>query len=143
MSTRDACIWVLITDGVTARICSTEDGLATPIVAPVPVPRTSAGTSNHSGEMDARAYRAWFRGESQRFFGGGAKRQFALHLAQLLNEGAEDGAFGGLIVIASPQIDTELQHALSCKSRALLIGNVVRDLSLNIIAEDFGAELRH
>jgi hypothetical protein len=142
MAIRDACVWVLITDGVTARICSTADGVATPIIAPVP----ASGRLDHSGDADwdDRVYRIWFRGESQRFFGGSAKRQFALHLAQLLNEGAEDRAFDGLIVIAAPQIRTELQHALSARSHALLVGEIVRDLpAFNVVAEGLVAEMRH
>src|SRR6185295_19185732 len=142
MSFRSARIWVLITDGMTARICSTEDGGATPIVPPVSV----TGGVGSAGEVDwdERVYRVWFRGESQHSFDGSAKRQFALHLAQLLNEGAVDGAFDGLIIIAAPQIRAELQHALSARSRALLVGEIGRDLpAFNVVAEGFAAEMRH
>jgi len=142
MAVRGACIWVLITDGVTARICSTGDGLATPVVAPM-VP-----TCPLDGPADIvwneTAYRAWFSADSQRLFPSSAKGQLALHLAQLLNEGARDRAFSGLIVVAAPQIRWELKQALSPETRALLIGKIVRDLPVLDSPDDgVGIELRH
>jgi len=141
MPLREVRIWVLITDGATARICSTEDGVATPVLVPM---LSSDYAEAFDLDWENRAYRVWFRAESQAVFPKSASRQLALHLAQLLNEGARDGAFDGLIVIAAPQIRRELQQALSAQTRALLVGRVVRDLaSIEAAEADFASELRN
>jgi protein required for attachment to host cells len=133
MAGKNAIVWVLITDGATARICSTGDAGTIPVLAP----------DFSTPDWDERAYRAWFRADCRRLFSSG-RRQLALHLAQLLHEAASEGAFNGLVVIASPQIRDELQRALSMETRALLIGNVISDLpSFSETDTGFGAELHH
>jgi protein required for attachment to host cells len=49
-------------------------------------------------------------------------------LAQILNEGAREEAYDGLIIIAAQEIASSLKRALSPETSALLIGNIVRDL---------------
>ena len=69
-------IWVLITDGVQARVCSTAEGLTMPLAVPAFAPRSGA----HSD------------------------RRFANNLAEFLRDAAAEGAYRGLIVIASPAV---------------------------------------
>ena len=121
---RNARIWVLIADAASARICSTKDGTATAI---------DAGTGairglDTPGKRDETLCRAWFRAEGHNSFSAGPVRRFALHLGQILKEGAREKAYDHLIVIAAPDIAGHLEQVLAPETRALLVGEVVRDL---------------
>jgi hypothetical protein len=121
MSARGTRIWILITDGVSSRLCSCHDGIATPITTPLFV---------HGTVFDGRdvsAYKAWFKAESQERLSQSPRRQHLLHLAQLLLEGAREGAYGGLVIMAASTVGAEVEEALAPEARALLIGNIVRD----------------
>jgi protein required for attachment to host cells len=58
----------------------------------------------------------------------GATARFADHIAQILGEAAAERAFDGLVIIAAPHIAAEIERALSLQTRALMIGDIVRDL---------------
>ena len=120
MSPLGARIWVLITDGVNSRICSSEDGLARPIPAPIFPPE---------GTLDrhVNVHEAWFKADGQRRLSPNPIRQHLWHLSQVLFEGARHGAYEGLIVIAAEPIAANLKEMLAPETRALLIGKVVRD----------------
>ncbi|HXJ01772.1 MAG TPA: host attachment protein [Micropepsaceae bacterium] len=79
------------------------------------------------GEMS----RAWYRFRSGHGFLRGPKAQFAGHIAQILQEAAAEQAYDGLIIIAAPYIADELERALDPRTRALLVGDVVRDLPMS------------
>jgi protein required for attachment to host cells len=118
-------IWVLITDGVCARICSSGDGNVA-LIAP---PEDLVFDTNKCSPDDMA--RAWYRFNGGSGFLRGPKTQFAGHIAQILQEAAAEGAYEALIIIAAPQIAEELEHALDARTRALLIGDIVRDISLS------------
>ena len=122
MSAHGTRIWVLITDGVNAFICSSQDGLTTHITTPfleLDKPDLDAA--------DLRAYKAWFKAEGQHRLSQNPAHQHVWHLSQLLLEAARQRAYDGLIVIASDGIATLLNDALAPETRALLMGKVVRD----------------
>ena len=122
MSVLGARIWVLITDGVNTRLCSSEDGTATPIVAPI---FPAGGTL----EQHAHIHGAWFKAEGQRRLSPNPRRQHLWHLSQVLLEAARAGAYDGLIIIAAEPIAAKLKEILAPETRALLIGKVVRDFA--------------
>jgi protein required for attachment to host cells len=111
-------IWVVITDGATARICSSEDGVTTLIPTLDPV------------ETFADGVEAWQSAERPVWNARPAagRRKFATELARVLHDGASDDAYDGLIVIAAPRIMGELRQALAPETRRRLIGEIVRDL---------------
>lgn len=74
-----------------------------------------------------RAYKAWFKAEGQQRLSRNPRRQHLLHVSQLLREGARDGAYDGLIIIAAEPVVAELKEALAPETRALLMGKMVRD----------------
>lgn len=123
MSTCGNRIWVLLTDGVNSRICSSEDGTAMPITSP------AFDFAPNSEEWDLTAHTAWFKAERQSRLSRNAKRQHLLYVSQLLSEAAREGAYDGLIIIAAEPIATELEDAVAPESRALLIGKLVRDFA--------------
>lgn len=59
---------------------------------------------------------------------GGATAHFTDHIAQILGEAAAERAFDALVIIAAPHIASEIDHALAPQTRALLVGEIVRDL---------------
>ena len=122
MSVHGTRIWVLITDGVSSRLCSCHDGMATPITTPL---FDVDGTA--SDDRDVKAYKAWFKAERQKSLSQNPRRQHVWHVSQLLLEGARERAYDGLVIIAAAPIAVELEEALTPEARALLIGNVVRD----------------
>ena len=122
---RNARIWVLIADVESARICSSTDGMTKLI------PMLSLG--NPLGEADARrsveAFRAWYSPEKRNFFfTRTVKQQYAAHIAQILLEAAREDTYDGLMIVATPEIESDLTLALAPEVRALLIGDVIRDL---------------
>ena len=136
ISGRRARIWVLITDGESAKLCSCQDGTAVPI-APFFKPSSSLGE-------DLRAFSAWFKAEGQTRLCPSLRRQHLLHMSQLLREAAREGAYDGLVIIAAAPIAAELEDALSPETRALLIGKVI---SHNLAPDTEGSpeqrQLRH
>jgi protein required for attachment to host cells len=124
-------IWVVITDGATARICSSEDGVTTLIPA-------LGQYESFAGQDEV-----WTPGRTQAWNVSQApsfKRQFASELARILRDGASEDAYDGLIVIAAPRIMGELQRALAPETRERLIGEIVRDLPcVSAAAADAGA----
>jgi protein required for attachment to host cells len=48
-------------------------------------------------------------------------------VSQVLLEGARERAYDGLVIIAAPTVAAELEERLAPDTRALLIGNIVRD----------------
>ena len=58
----------------------------------------------------------------------GATAHFMDHIAQILGEAAAERAFDGLVIIAAPHIAGEIERLLSPQARALMIGDIVRDL---------------
>ena len=122
MSARGTRIWILITDGVSSRLCSCHDGIATLITTPL----FGVHGTGFDGR-DVRAYKAWFKAESLTRLSQNPRRQHVLHLAQLLLEGARERAYDGLVIMAAATVGTEVEEALAPEARALLIGNIVRD----------------
>jgi hypothetical protein len=122
MSARGTRIWILITDGVTSRLCSCLDGIATPITTPLfDIPGTGFDG------RDVRAYKAWFKAESHNTLSQSPRRQHVLHLSQVLLESAREHAYDGLLILAASSVAAEVEEALAPETRALLIGNIVRD----------------
>ena len=124
MSAHGNRIWVVITDGMNTRICSCQDGMATPIATPV----FNLGNTNPD-ERDLAACKAWFKTEGQRGYSRNPRRQHVLHVSQLLLEAARDRAYDGLIIIAAEPAAAELKEVLAPETRALLMGKIVRDLA--------------
>jgi protein required for attachment to host cells len=112
-------IWVVITDGATARICSSEDGVTTLLP-------TLGAVENFAGADEA--FEPSERWISSPRVQPSFKRQFASELARILSDGASEEAYDGLIVIAAPRIMGELRNALAPETRKRLIGEIVRDL---------------
>ena len=136
MSAHGIRIWVVITDGVSTRICSSQDGIATPITAP------------HfywdSGERDVTAYKAWFKAERQTWPNQPLRRQHLLHIGQVLLEAARERAYDGLVIIAAAPIVAQLENELAPETRALLIGKIIQDYSgpeLEVLRKQ--PEIRH
>jgi hypothetical protein len=139
MSAHGNRIWVVITDGVSTRICSSQDGMATPIATPV----FNLGSTNPD-ERDLAAYKAWFKADGRHRLGRNPRREHVLHVSQLLLEAARDRAYDGLIIIAAEPAAAELKEALAPETRALLMGRVVRDLAgFDAPAPCKPAEMRH
>jgi hypothetical protein len=120
MSAHGSRIWVVITDGVNTRICSCQDGMATPITTPFLRPDCSDGP-------DLEAYNAWFKVEGRHRPSRTPITRHALHVGQLLLEAARDKAYEGLIIIAAEPVLAQLEDALAPETRALLIGKIIRD----------------
>ena len=122
MSARSTRIWILITDGVSSRLCSCHDGIATPITTPL---FDIQGTGFDG--RDLRAYKAWFKAESHQRLSQNARHQHIRHLSQMLLESARERAYDGLVILAAASVAAEVEEALAPETRALLIGNIVRD----------------
>ncbi len=124
---RDARIWIVSADGETARIASTFDG-TTAIVAAPPFVDPFAG-GDVEGDRADRCHKAWYRGKTRKsVFGHSPRQQFAGHIAQILLEAGREHAYDGLVLIATPEIETELRRALAPETQARLIGELIRDL---------------
>jgi hypothetical protein len=123
MSAHGTRIWILITDGVSSRLCSCQNGMTAPITPPL---FDLDGLA--SAGSDVRAYKAWFKAESQKRFSQNPRRLHLLHICQLLLEGAHARAYDGLVIIAAAPIAAELEDTLPPEARALLIGKIVRDV---------------
>ena len=136
---RNTRIWILITDGVSARICSTNDGTAIAITAPTELRSTAVGEP-----IDKRMSEAWYLLGGRSGSMWGATARFADHIAQILGEAAADGAFDGLVIVAAPHIASEIERSLPPRARALIIGEIVRDLPVIAPVEpSIGVELRN
>ena len=122
MSVHGTRIWVLITDGLSSRLCSCHDGTTTPITTPLFGLGKTAFDSR-----DLSAYKAWFKAEPQKRLSQNPRRQHVAHLCQLLLEGARERAYDGIVVVATPPIAAELEEALAPSVRALLIGKIIRE----------------
>ena len=122
MAAHSTRIWVLITDGVSTRICSSHDGMATPITAPC---FNLYGWD--SDDRDVMAYKAWFKTERQARFSQSSRHQHVLHLSQLLLEAARERAYDGLVIVAAAPIVAQLEDVLAPESRALLVGRIIED----------------
>jgi len=117
-------IWILITDGVSARICSTDDGSTVAITAPQEALSSTMGEAPRQ-----RIDEAWYLQGGKSSLMHGASAYFTGHIAQILGEAAAERAFDGLVIISAPHIASEIKRALSPQTRALMIGKVVGDLS--------------
>ena len=124
MSAHGTRIWIVITDGVKTRICSCEEGIAMPITAPM-----FGIDAADLDDRDLRAYRAWFKAEGQLRLGRNPRRLHLSHVNQVLLEGARDGAYDELIVIASEPSAAEFHETLAPEARSRLIGRIVRDFA--------------
>ncbi len=120
---RNTRIWILIADGVSARICSTDEGGTIAITAPQ---EARSGTIGEPARH--RMEEAWYLLGGKCCLMRGASAHFTDHIAQILGEAAAERAFDGLVIIAAPHIASEIERALSLQTRALMIGDVVRDL---------------
>lgn len=123
MSVHGARIWVLITDGVSTRLCSCQNGMTASITPPLFDFRGPA-----PDERDVAAYKAWFKAEPQKRLSQNPRRQHVWHVCQLLLEGARERAYDGLVIIAAESVVAEIETALAPEARALLIGKIVRDV---------------
>jgi hypothetical protein len=122
-------IWILITDGVSARICSTDDGSTVAIMAP-----QEARSSTMGEPPRQRIDEAWYLQGGKSSLMGGIR---PLHgpIAQILSEAAAEQAFDGLVIIAAPHIAAAIERALSVQTRAMMLADVVRDLPAFAAAE--------
>jgi Protein required for attachment to host cells len=132
----DGCIWVLITDGITARICSTAEGMTTRL--------PMHGLTASEWDCWANGLGLGLPGATPRraFFRGG-KRLFATFLAQFLQQAAQEDADEKLMIVAAPRIAAALNTALAPETRARVIGKMVCDVEDSETPEIFLAELRH
>jgi protein required for attachment to host cells len=105
---RNARVWILITDGVSARICSTEDGSVHPLIRHLPQGVALADTVANREEEHCQA---WYRMQGRSFSIRRTTSVLAGHLVQILSEAAREGAYDGLVVIAAPEIARELDRA--------------------------------
>jgi protein required for attachment to host cells len=120
---REARIWVVIADGESARISSSSDG--TTMLVPAP---PSANPFASVDDQAMRSHRAWYGGERRPcIFYRGPKGEFAAHIAQILLEAAREHAYDGLIMIATPEIESELRRAIGPEISAKLVGEIIRD----------------
>ena len=131
---QNGCLWVLITDGATARICSTREGMTTTLQ----VYRSPA--SDWRYRLDGSDMPGI---QSRRGFSGGGKRLFAVSLAQFLQESGQQAAYEKLVIIASPYIAGALNAALTPETRARMIGKIVCDVENCETLEFPMAELLH
>jgi protein required for attachment to host cells len=120
---RNNRIWILITDGVSARICSSSDGTTTAITAPIDL-----NSAAIEGPENKRISEAWYFSGGTSCLMSGAMSRFAGHIAQILAEAAAERAFDGLVIIAAPQIASAIDRVLGPQIRARMIGEIVRDL---------------
>jgi len=137
---RNGCIWVLITDGMSARICSSANGTTTVLPMRAFAPPGSGGFADDDGAgrpglMSSKRYRSLFHKSREHLFAGS--------VARFLRDAGDDGAFSGLIVVATPEIAGALNEALAPETRALLIGQIVRDVEDSAVPELHMSELRH
>ena len=130
------CIWTLITDGVSARVCSTEDSTTTPLPM-----HGLTGFDFGPNERGPSPSLPWLS-PGRRFLRGG-KRLFAASLAQFLSEAGQEDVYQRLVIIAAPQIAAELNAALAPETRARLIGKIIRDFAEPDSPETSFTELRH
>jgi protein required for attachment to host cells len=126
-------MWIAIVHEDMASISSSSDGRTIVVSA-------SSCALSLEDEVDIdRAglrHRAWYGPEKDNcFFNRGPKQQFAEHIAQILREAALEDAYDGLIVIAAPEIETELRRVLSPEIRAKLVGDVIRNTPLSATSE--------
>jgi hypothetical protein len=136
MTAHGTRIWIVITDGVSTCICSSHDGIATPITAPY--------FHWDSGERDVMAYKAWFKAERQTWSSQNPRRQHLVHIGQVLLEGARAHAYEALLIIAGAPIAAQLENELAPETRALLIGKIIQDYSgpeLEVLRKQ--PEIRH
>ncbi len=64
-----------------------------------------------------------------------AKRNFARHLAKLLEDGLKQAAYERLILVAPPRVLGDLRAALSDGVRAKLTGELNKDLTHATVQE--------
>ena len=138
MSAHGTRIWVVITDGRSTRICSCQDGIATPITAP-----NFQLSERDFDDRDVMAYRAWFKAERQPMLSQNPYRQHLLHIGQVLLEAARERAYDGLVIIAAAPIVAQLESALAPETRALLIGKIVQEYGLEPEITREQPEIRH
>ena len=122
MSAHGTRIWVVITDGISTRISSCQDGVTTPITAPY-----FNLCEGDSDERDVRAYKAWFKTERQTSLNQNPRGQHLFHIGQVLLEGARERAYDNLVIIAQAPIADQIESALAPETRALLIGKIMQD----------------
>lgn len=136
---RNTRTWILITDGASARICSSSDGTTTAITAPIDLKPAAFEEPENK-----RINEAWYLWGGRTCLMYGATSRFVDHIAQILAEAAVERAFDGLVIIAAPHIAGELERALSPQTRARMIGDIVRDLQVVAPVEmTAGEELWH
>ena len=139
MTAHGTRIWVVITDGISTRICSCQDGMTTPITIPC-----FNLDGPDMGHRDVVAYKVWFKAERQIRLSQHPRHQHISHVSQLLLEGARERAYDNLVIIAQAPIADQIENALAPETRALLIGKIVQDcagLDPEIVCEQ--PEVRH
>src|SRR3979409_2169769 len=117
---RNTRIWILITDGVSARICSNDEVRTVAITAPRETRSRAMGDPPRQ-----RIDEAWYLQGGKSSLMGGTSAHFMGHIAQILGEAAAERAFDGLVIISAPQIASEIKRTLSPQTRALVIGEIV------------------
>lgn len=123
---RELAVWVVITDGLGACICSNRDGVTT-LVPNGTVSKRDSFTVDWEARF-RNAYGNWYdRGRDEESEPSG--RSFATELAAFLRKAACEHSYDGIVVIATPRIADELQDALSPETRELMVGSIVRDVN--------------
>jgi hypothetical protein len=103
---RESCIWVLVAGRNEARIYSSDDGVHE--LNPATPAAAHVGTT-----------------------GGGTFPQF---VAGILRDGAREGAFDGLILVAPPDVSRDLQHAMGPDMASLVIGEIPAKVAHRFLA---------
>ena len=131
---RKTVTWIVIADGVKARIVANEGagkGLA-------PVPGHAMSTAPHA-ERDGYSDRP---GRVQESSGASRhaiqsrfdwhrfeKQQFAKRVAEMLDAESGKGAFDRLVLVAPPRTLGDLRGALAAATRAKVTGEIDKDLT--------------
>jgi protein required for attachment to host cells len=125
--------WIVVADGARARIFVnrgpgkgielserelTAEHQRTSDMVRDSLPRThdSVGPARHAIEPKVDPHRD-------------AKRQFAEHLAQVLDQSVADRAFDRFVVVAPPKMLGDFRKAMSKRLQPLLHGEVAKDLT--------------
>jgi protein required for attachment to host cells len=131
---RKTVTWIVIADGVKARIVANEGAgkgltavpghaMATPPHAERDGYSDRPGRVHESSGSSRHAIQPrldWHRFE---------KQQFAKHVAGMLDAEAGKGAFDRLILVAPPRTLGDLRGALAASTRAKVTGEIDKDLT--------------
>ncbi len=131
---RKTVTWILVADGTRARIFRNDGpgkGLRPALDRDFasPAPPTRALGTDRPGRVqesaDSERHAMVPRVDWHRF----EKEKFARSMAKILDGAAERGGFDRLVLVAPPRTLGDLRNALGPRARALVTGELDRDLT--------------